>query len=189
VLAAPASLVATATSTSQASLTWSAVTNANHYEVARSSNNGPYSTAGSPAGTSFGDTGLTPGVTYVYKVRAIGPSGETGPYSNIDVATTIIFTNDPLQVNITPIQIAHFTEARAAVAAMRLAAGLGGFTFTDSSLTGLPVKAVHVLELRSALDAARTALTLPAMTYTNTIVPATSVVHAIDLTEIRNGVK
>ena len=189
VLTAPANLLATATSTSQASLTWSAVTNANHYEVARSSNNGAFSTVNSPAGSSFDDTGLTSGVTYVYKVRAIGPSGETSPYSNVDVATTIMFADDPLQLNVTPIQAVHFTEARAAVAAMRLSAGVGVFSFTDNSLAGLPVKAVHILQLRTALDEARAALLLPAMTYTNSIVATTSIVHLADLTEIRNGVK
>ena len=88
------------------------MTNANHYEVARSSNNAPHSTAGTPAGTSFGDTGLTQGVTYVYKVRVIGPAGETSPYSNVAVATTIVLTNDPLQPNFTPIQIVHLMDGK-----------------------------------------------------------------------------
>jgi len=189
-LAAPTNLVATASGTTGASLTWTAVTGADHYEVARSSNHAGYSTIASPATNSYTDSGLTASTAYLYEVRAIGPTGLQSAYSNIDVATTIVFTDDPLVKKTTIVKAAHLTELRTAVNALRVSAGLTAYTFTDATLDStVTVKAIHITELRTALDAARTAAALPAMTYTYTITAPTTLIHATDVAEIRNGVK
>jgi len=183
---APANLIATATSTTQVSLTWLGVANTNHYEVWRSSG-GVFAPAGTAPGAAFIDT-VSAGTTYRYQVRAINNASVASPYSNYDIATTILFNDDPLIAMSTAIQAVHITQLRTAVNAVRATAGLSPYSFTDSSVAGILIKATHVMELRTALDPARSALAVPALSYTNPLTPGT-LVRAIDLTEIRNGVK
>jgi hypothetical protein len=75
--AAPLNLTATG-GNQQISLTWTASTGATSYNVKRAATNGgPYSTVGSPAGTSYTDTTVTNGTTYYYVVTAVSTSGES----------------------------------------------------------------------------------------------------------------
>src|SRR5207253_7362256 len=97
----PTGFTATATSTSQINLTWNASTGATQYEVFRASAGSPYATRTTTAGTTFSDTGLTPGAAYVYKVRALDSSARASAFSTPDASTTILFTNDPLVVGTT----------------------------------------------------------------------------------------
>ncbi len=79
-LAAPQDLVAQAYS-QQVVLGWSAVSGATSYAAKRAtSSGGPYTTVGTPAGTSHIDNGLTNGTTYHYVVSAAN-SGGSGPDS------------------------------------------------------------------------------------------------------------
>jgi Concanavalin A-like lectin/glucanases superfamily/GDSL-like Lipase/Acylhydrolase family len=85
-IAAPAGLLASA-GYAKVSLTWSAVTDANRYNVKRATTNtGPFTTVASPGGTNFNDPGLVNGTTYFYVVSAVGSSGE-GPDSAAASAT------------------------------------------------------------------------------------------------------
>ena len=75
---APTGLTATA-GNGQVSLSWNASSGATSYNVKRSTTNGgPYSTVGSPTGTTFTNTGLTNGTTYYYVVTAVNSAGESG---------------------------------------------------------------------------------------------------------------
>jgi fibronectin type 3 domain-containing protein len=77
----PANLQATA-GNAQVSLTWSPSTGATRYNVKRSTNSGgPYSQIGSPATSSYTDTGLTNGTTYYYVVSAVNSSGQSADSS------------------------------------------------------------------------------------------------------------
>ncbi len=70
--AAPTGLTATAVSSSQINLSWTAVAGASSYNVYRSTTSGgPYSNVGSSATTSFSNTGLSASTTYYYVVRAV----------------------------------------------------------------------------------------------------------------------
>jgi hypothetical protein len=87
ILAAPATpggLVATP-GDSQVSLSWSASTFANSYEVKRAADSGgPYESIGTTAGLTFIDSGLRNARTFYYVVAAIGdggPSPDTSPVS------------------------------------------------------------------------------------------------------------
>ena len=77
--AAPTGLTATAASTSQIDLTWTASGGATSYNVKRASvNGGPYTTiATGVTTTGFSDTALFSGTTYYYVVSAINGSGES----------------------------------------------------------------------------------------------------------------
>lgn len=188
----PSNLVATATSTSGASLTWSAGSGSiDHYEIQRATNkNGPFTTLANAASTSFTDSGLSSTTTYIYRVRAVDANGNYSDFSNTDIATTIVFTNDPLVAGVTLVEAQHITELRQAVNAVRAAAGLSAATWTDSSLTGVEIKAVHISELRSNLDAARSALGLSTASYTDSsLTPGSTLVKAVHVSELRDLVK
>jgi hypothetical protein len=133
---------------------------------------------------------LSSSTTYIYRVRAVDANGCYSDFSNTDIATTIVFTDDPLVAGTTVVKAVHVTELRSAVNAVRAAAALSAASWTDSSLTSVEIKAVHISELRSALDAARSALSLSALTYTDSsLTPGTTPVKAVHATELRNGVK
>ena len=76
--APPTNLIATA-GNQQASLTWTASSGATSYYVKRgTASGGPYTTVGSPAGTTYADTSLTNGTTYYYVVTAVNATGQSG---------------------------------------------------------------------------------------------------------------
>lgn len=178
---APVMGAATATSTSQATVNWSAVPGAT-YEVHRSNGGGAFALRATVGTTSFNDSGLAANTTYLYKVRAI-VGGVPSDFSAVDATTTIVFTDATLTAG-TIAKAVHVTELRTAVNAMRAAAALAPQTFADATLTGLPIKAVHFEQLRSALDAARAAIGLPSVSYT-----AMTNVKAAHVTELRTAVK
>lgn len=190
VVTAPTNVVATATSTSNVNVSWTAVGGALTYNVYRSVDGLTYSLAGSTTAptVAFNDSGRSANTAYLYKVRAVNGGESTD--SNIDLATTVIFTNDPLAGGMA-IKAVHVTELRTAVNAVRTLASLGGGAYTDPTITGgaTVVKAVHVTDLRTALDAARAARSLPALSYADTITASVTRVKASHLTELRNGVK
>ena len=188
---APSNLAATATSTSSVSLSWSAGSGSiDHYEIQRATNkNGPFTTLSNTTSTSFTDSGLSSTTTYIYRVRSVDAQGNYSDFSNTDIATTIVFTDDPLVVGVTMIFKEHVIELRQAVNAVRAAAGLSAATWTDSSLTGVVVQAAHVSELRSNLDAALSLLGLSTGGYTDTLTPGTTLIRAVHVTELRNRVK
>ncbi len=93
----PTGLVATAASSSQINLSWSAPTNnggstITGYEIERSTDGGiTWSTIVSNTGstsTAYSDTGLAASTTYTYRVSAINSVG-TSSLSNITSATTL----------------------------------------------------------------------------------------------------
>lgn len=172
--AAPTNLTAMATSSTSVSLTWTAPAGSvTSYQVERSQSiSGPFTTIfPNPTTTSFTDSTASAGVAYLYRVRAAYTGGGYSSYSNKDLATTIIFTDDPLIANVTTIQAVHFDELRQAVNAVRATAGLGNSAWTDAALLGVFAKAVHVQELRTGMDQALAALSMPAPSYTDASLP------------------
>ena len=55
----------------------------------------------------------------LYRVRGVDANNNVSAYSNVDLATTILFTNDPLIAGVTVVKAQHFTELRSAVNAVR----------------------------------------------------------------------
>lgn len=154
----------------QISVSWGATTGADHYEIERTTNiNGAYTTLSSNwTSTTYTDTNVTAVTAYLYRVRAVDSFGNGSPYSNLDVATAINFTDDTLISQSTLVKAAHVNELRQAVDAVRSAANLApanwGGNVTQFSTT---IQATHVDDLRTNLNAALAALGLPSCTYTD----------------------
>ena len=88
---APGSLVATAASTSEIDLSWSASTDnvgVTGYKVYRSTNGTTFSLAGTSTTTGFSDLGLAGGTTYWYRVTATDAAGNESSVSATASATT-----------------------------------------------------------------------------------------------------
>ena len=90
---APTNLTATAVSSSQVNLAWTAATDnvaVTGYRVERCQGAGcsNFSEIAQPSGTSYSDTGRSPSTSYSYRVRATDAVPNLGPYSNTASATT-----------------------------------------------------------------------------------------------------
>ncbi len=88
---APANLVATAGSSSQISLAWTASTSASgiaEYIVQRSQGGASFVQVGTSASTGYNDSGLAAATSYSYRVEAVDNSGNTSAFSNVASATT-----------------------------------------------------------------------------------------------------
>lgn len=188
VLATPSGVNARPSSATQVQITWSAVSGATSYQIFRRT---PGSTAfvqvGTSSSTSFVDTTVSPNTAYLYRVRAVGSSG-TSADSFADLATTVIFTDDPLTPRATVIKAVHLAQLRTAVNAVRSLAAMSPTSFTDAASPGVKVKAIHITQLRTSLDQALSALSLSSGGYTDSIVPGV-VVKAVHFQEVRNKVK
>src|SRR5208282_4820678 len=91
---APTNLTATAASTTQINLSWTASTDnvgVTGYKVERCSGAGctTFVQIATPTTTTFNDTGLTASTSYSYRVRADDAAGNNSAYSNVTSATTL----------------------------------------------------------------------------------------------------
>lgn len=184
VLAPPTNVVATTITSANVNVTWTAAAGATSYRVYR---NGTL--VGSPVSSPFNDPTVSANTAYLYKVRSF--NGSESADSNLDLATTVIFTDPSLVVNVSLVKLVHFTELLTAVNALRTLAGQSTIAFTaPTPATSVTVRRQHLLDLRNALDTARSALTLSAISYTDpTITAGTTKIKAAHLTELREGVK
>ncbi len=116
-LAAPTGLAVSGTTTSSVSLTWNAVSGAASYAVYRGGVK-----VGSPASTSYTDTGLSAGTGYSYTVAAVDSSGAAGTRSAAVQATT---TGGVTPQCFTASNYAHVAAGRATTS--------GGYTYANGS--------------------------------------------------------
>jgi hypothetical protein len=183
-LATPANLVATAPNASQVNLDWGDVAGADHYEVWRSSHGGAYGMIGSPTASAFTDSTVSANTTYLYRVQAIDGGGDPSAFSNIDAATTIVFSEDSI------IRVTHITELRTAVNAIRSAAALGTLAADGTIAAGALIRASHITALRAGLNEARSVIGLSALAYTDpTLTTGVTKVKTSHVEELRNGVR
>ena len=185
----PSNLIATALSTTQVHLSWTASSGVSQYQIERRPNiNGPIFLI-NVTGTSFVDTSVTGGVTYLYRVRAANSSNnQFSDYSNMDIATTIVFTDSTISPGITTVKALHFTELRQAVNSVRVAANLGALNWSEVIQSGVIIRAAHMQELRNNLNLARGAIGLIPQSFGDSIGPGVTIKKA-HVEEIRQGVK
>jgi hypothetical protein len=184
---APTGVNARATASTQVTITWNAATGATSYQIFRRAPGGSFAQIGTSSTTSFVDNTASANTAYLYRVRSVNAGGASSDSAS-DLATTVIFTDDPLVARTTKIKAVHLAELRTAVNAVRSLAGIGTTTFTDSASAGVLVKAIHINQLRTALDAALSALGLATGGYTDTL-SAGVPIKVVHLQEIRNRVK
>lgn len=160
----PTNLIATATSASSVSLTWTAPgSGVLSYVVERKGAAGTQEIPTGSTSASFNDSTPPGDYAYLYRVKAVYAGG-TSLYSNQDLATTVVFTDSQLQ-GVT-IKAVHLTELRRAVVAVRALAGVGDPSWTYPDPVSSPAsqrRAIYledVTDLRVRLDEALTPLNL-----------------------------
>ena len=168
-------------------LTWNAVPGAAGYRIYRRSPGVWYTLVGEQPGTSHSDFDVLPNKAYLYLVRARDASGNETQDSNIDLATTVAFTDASLSG--VAVKAQHLLQLRQAVNAMRELSGEGPVPFTDAALTGLAIKGIHLTELRTQLNVVRGYLALPSIVFTDDPLGSARPVKAIHINQLRNGVK
>jgi hypothetical protein len=180
--AAPTGVTAAAVTSTRVDVAWSAVAGAT-YQIDRKGAGGGFSQVGTSATNSFSDNTASASSAYLYRVRAVKDSIES-PSSTPDLATTVIFADNPLTAGIV-VKAAHLSQLRMAANAVRLLAGLGAASFTDTDTGGTAIRGLHITEIRTSLDAALGALGLATSGYTNA--PLTGVaVKAVHVQELRS---
>jgi hypothetical protein len=169
---APSGLSAVAASATSVAVSWSAPASGAvaSYTVERGETMESISTlASNLSGDSYTDASALVGKVYLYRVRAVFQGGATSGHSNVDLATTIVLSDDPLipandpqNRPATRVRAAHLTELRDAVDAVRVAVGIGEATWQGSPApqAGGPIRAAHFVELRDNLNPALAALDL-----------------------------
>lgn len=193
----PTNLQATGTPNA-VSVSWTAPTTGgvSKYRVERSVNQGPFIEIAQPTGTSYSDTAVTgsPPTTYVYRVRADyggSPPLLSAP-SNVEVATTITFTDDNALAG-KFVDDQHITELRSAATALCKTAGESTPTWaTDPIITPQQtvIKKAHIDELRAKISECLAAVGVVAPPYTTdpTIIAGTTTVKKEHVQELRNAV-
>jgi hypothetical protein len=185
-LATPTGLVVTYNHTfGGVNLVWNSVANAIDYE---GEINGFQILDLQTSGTTQGVVGLTEPVCYSIRVRAVDASGQRSGWSARDIATSVIFSNDPLSSGGTPVKAAHFNELRTAVATVRASAGLATFSYSNAIAPGTPVRAIDTIELRNALNGALSTLGLPSVVFSDPVARV-STIQGSDLQRLRNAMK
>jgi hypothetical protein len=96
---APAGLQAIAVSSTQVSLSWSAVTPPTGCAVSYSVFRDGTQVAGNLAGASFSDTGLSPSTPYAYTVRAVDAAGSSASSATASATTQPGSSTGPISIN------------------------------------------------------------------------------------------
>jgi hypothetical protein len=194
-LGAPTALTATVTSSAGVRLQWTAPTTGavDHYVVERrQSVSGAFTPlSGNPTTTNYTDSSGSGITAYLYRVRAVDSSGNYSAYSNVVMATTIVFADEPLVAGATKIKAQHLTDLRNAVNAVRTTAALGVAnwqhppTLTPGSTV---VSAADVQELRDSLGPALTVLGITPPGYTDSPLTTGVTIKAAHIEQLRKAV-
>lgn len=199
----PTGLVATASSQTAVGLTWAAPASGAvaGYVVERRESVGGSPTLLPTGGTAatFTDSQVSTKTAYLYRVRAVFAGGGTSDYSNADLATTVLFDDDPLVAagnpsGATPTKVAakHLTQLREAVEAVRaLVPGLGAAAWKNDPgpASGGLILPAHFKELRTNLNQALSALGLGQFAADDAAFVKGQLVRAAHVQEVRDRVK
>jgi len=168
-------------------VSWTAPPNTSYtYLVQRSADGHNFVTVSNP------DTSVAANATYIYRVYSLDGT-LSSLTAGMDLATTVVFTNDPLVRRVTLVSSIHLTEVRNAINCVRNAAGLTPATWT--ALNGnTTIAAAHVTEMRARLNEALVILgaingALGPPTYTDPALAPGMPIRLEHIQEIRERVK
>ena len=155
----------TSSASGKPQLTWAAVSGAETYDVYRcNSAGGTFSKVGSTDKTTYVNTGAVQGVTYFYKIRAVGSSGASGFSNTVEI------------------HVAGVVKAPAAVALSGIKADAAGITVTWKATANADTYNV----LRK--DASNTAWKVIARSVSGTSYKDTTVTRGVKYTYTVQGV-
>jgi len=169
-------------------VSWNAYTGASSYQLFRSSGGGAYSQIGGTiTGTTYDDSGLSAGTTYLYKVKAV-VGGTPTDASAPDLATTVTFTNDN-DLHNRAVSSGYLTEVRNAVNDVLVAAGMATQTFSGGG-SNVAIRATDVTDLRTALIQAYRHIGMPSPpSFPSGTVGTGTFITAAQTQEIRDATK
>ena len=169
-------------------VSWNAVADAAYYDVSVQRAGSTTTIPTTQPSFVLSATETVNGAAYLFKARAVDAAATPSAYSAPDLATAIVFADDPIVPFVTKAKLAHITELRTAVNAVRALAGLAAATWTTIQV-GDAIQAPPITELRTAVDAARSTLLLSALSYTDPSLSAGVRIKAAHVQELRNGTK
>jgi hypothetical protein len=179
-----AGMTATALSSESVLIAWTP-NGAHHYDVMRATNRSAVEFAGTTTGTAWTDGAIPPNRIQVYFVCGRSVTNALLGCSQPDLASTMMFTDDPVTPHGSIVRSTHFLELQSLFNGYNVWSGSPAFT--EIALFK-PVLAVHVNELRAAVNAFRGAYGLLPVNFTDAIVPGT-IIRATHLQQIRDAVK
>jgi flagellar hook assembly protein FlgD len=185
----PPTLVTTTLSTTSVNLRWSAVPGATEYDVYRRANGSALvAIATVAANTNFFNNAVTANTTYYYQVVARSSSESVA--GNVDIATTVAFTDDPITAT-TFVRAAHIDELRtAANYARKSAPPLAPATWTNATLAGRIIVTEDIEEVRAAINGARSTANMASFTFSDVpLVKTSTAIRKAHLKELRQALK
>lgn len=189
----PTGVVATAVSSTSVAVSWNPVAAAAGYRIFRRSGGGSFVQVGSTSGsasTSFTNTSVPANQAFLYVVRAIDAAGDESSDSNLDLATTVVFTDPVLTAAPVWIKAVHVEQLRIAIGAVLALGAQPAYPWSDPApLAGIPIKEIHVTQLRQALNNARTALGFGTVIFLDSSLAGGVPVKGLHLMQLRDGVK
>ncbi len=185
----PAGFQATASGIS-AELQWNASTDdygIQHYRVQqRLSLAEAWSDLQTTTSTSKMVGGITPNVTYQYRVIAVDTSGNESAPSPAEIATSFSFTDPVLTVGSSQMRAVHLLELRSAIDAVRQSATLSTGQWSGAVQSGAIVRASDVSELRTKLSEALNQIGVAFPAFTDAVLTAgASLIRAVHVSELR----
>jgi len=161
-----------------------------HYEVQRAVDSPTWSTVATNLNAAtWTQTSPGAGKAYAFRARTVDANGAASPWSNVDIATNIVFTDDPLLTVAqggTRIKAVHIEQLRLSIDALRRTAGLTQW-WTSYPPSGV-ITAQHVADMRQAIFEARLHFGLPQLSYTY-LADYHSAIHREDISELWSGLK
>lgn len=191
---APSLVTAVATANDRVLVQWAFGGSADEFRIERfdrvSGSPAVYRVVGTASGTarSYLNVSIPTGTSYLYRVVAV-KGGEASVASPADLATTVVFADDPIISTRTTVTANQILQLRTAVDAVRALAQLGPGSYTSTVLPLETITRAAIDDLRTALDGARAALSLPPTGYTDRPLPVQAVIRGIYWSELRGGVK
>jgi YD repeat-containing protein len=149
---------------------------------------GNWTLVGTTSAMTFSNGSLPANAAYVYRVFSVTSGTSSTSASPADFASTWAFTDHPLSAESLQ-SVLHVTQLRTAINALRAAAGLSAYSYTDTMIAGLPVKAIYLTELQTAVNQARAVFGAAGVPFTAPAPAPLSLPLAAHVNELRGGVQ